>query len=79
MIETASENAGFRKTAFKRFEQVLSKEYQVCDYSAEIINNVPALSDWINPVENATLLISRIRIDNSQKDEVYAMIDEILR
>ena len=77
MIETASENAGFRKTAFKRFEQVLSKEYQVCDYSAEIINNVPALSDWINPVENATLLISRIRIDNSQKDEVYAMMDEI--
>ena len=77
MVEKASEKTGFRKTAFRRFEQMLNTEYEVCDYSEEVIDNVPALSDWINPTEDVTVLISRIKINNDQKDTAYAQMDEI--
>ena len=77
MVENSAVKYGFRKNAFNRFKQILDTDYEVCDYSAEIISNVPALSDWINPTEDAILLLSRIKLDNEQKDAVYAMMDEI--
>lgn len=77
MVQNASVKCGFRRDAFSKFEQMLNKDYSICDYSAEVIGNVPALSDWINPTENSSVLLSKIKIDNDQKDKVYAMIDEI--
>ena len=77
MVQKASVKAGFRKEAFSRFEQLLYKEYSVCDYSADVLNTVPALSDWINPTEEGTVLISRIKIDKQLKDGVYAQMDEL--
>lgn len=76
-LEKAAVENGFRKNAFAGFAEILYKDYEICDYSSEIIGTVPALNDWINPTEDAILLISRIKIDDPQKEEVYAKMDQI--
>ena len=77
-VEKAAVSCGFRKNAFSGLSDILYKDYRICDYSDEVISQVPALSDWINPMEDGTtLLLSRIRIDDAQKEEVYAMMDQI--
>ncbi len=76
-LQKAAVETGFRKDAFAGFEDILTREYKVCDYSEETMADVTALADWINPSDDGILLISRIKIDDSQKDDVYAMMDEI--
>lgn len=77
-VENAAVRCGFRKNAFSGFSDILYKDYRICEYSEDVISQVPALSDWINPMEDGTtLLLSRIRIDDAQKEEVYAMMNQI--
>lgn len=76
-LQKASVETGFRPSAFADFEEILTKEYKICDYSEEALADVTALADWINPSDDGILLISRIKIDDRQKDQVYAMMDEI--
>lgn len=76
-VRRAASKYGFRSNAFDGFIALLDREYEVCDYSEEVIGTVPALADWINPTEKGTLFLSRIKIDEENKEHVYALADGI--
>ncbi|MDO4758112.1 MAG: 1-acyl-sn-glycerol-3-phosphate acyltransferase [Rikenellaceae bacterium] len=73
-FERASRAAGFRDGAFPRFEELLTRPYEVCRYSNEELSDVPVFSDWINNTEDRLLLVSRVELDPDKKEAVYAAI-----
>lgn len=55
-FEQTSLDAGFRAGAFPAFEELVTKHYEPCGYSAEELQSVPILSDWINNTERGHCL-----------------------
>lgn len=71
-FERASRAVGFRAGAFPAFEELLTRPYAVCHYSAEELSQVPILSDWINYADGRLLLVSRVELQPEDKELVYA-------
>ena len=76
-VNKYARSAGFREDAFSRFEELLEKEFAICDYTQNEIGDVPALREWIEVSDSSKMLISRILLDEDAKGEVYAAVSEI--
>ena len=76
-IEAAAADCGFRKGAFSQFEELINKNYGICDYSDEQIDKVPVISEWINTSTNSISVLSRISITNENKAGLYEDIDKL--
>lgn len=76
-IEKSAGRHGFNENAFSGFEHLLNKEYTVCDYNSEILENMPLLSDWITVNDNSVSIVSRISLSNDNKDTVYPLIESL--
>ncbi len=76
-IKVASIRCGFKSDAFSGFEHVISRKYVECKYTDEEINDIPAISEWINERNNTHSLISRIAIDDKYKPIVYNQLEEL--
>ncbi|MBR4052766.1 MAG: 1-acyl-sn-glycerol-3-phosphate acyltransferase [Alistipes sp.] len=76
-FEQASLAAGFRAGAFPAFEELVTKHYEPCGYSAEELQQVPILSDWINNTERGALLVSRMELETAAKEEVYGRLAQL--
>lgn len=69
-IETAAREAGFRENAFRRFGDIVSKEYAPEEY-----DDVFLLENWMDTTDSLTMMITRVRLDRNSKEEVYAHFD----
>lgn len=76
-LKKSAHSYGFTENAFKQFEQMICKEYQVCSYSKIEIENVPVISEWINCSDKMTTVLSRISIDNANKGRIYDEINKL--
>ncbi len=74
-IEESANSHGFNRRAFDRFSHLLNREYSVCDYSTEVMESIPLLSDWINVNDNSVSIVSRISLSKENKDAVYSQIE----
>ena len=70
-------SVGFRENAFSRFDELLRKDFTLCEYTENEIDNVPVLREWIEVSDSSKILISRLLLDKDAKGEVYAAISEI--
>lgn len=76
-IDKSAQKAGFNAGAFSRFRNILERDYTVCGYSKEEVENVPLISEWITLSENNTSLLSSISIDAQKKEEVYTSLEKL--
>lgn len=79
VIASVQKNAvaeGFRKNAFSQFEEMLNKDYKICHYTPEDLENVDVLSDWISVSNEVPILISSITVEDEDKDYVYGEIEK---
>ena len=68
---------GFRVNAFSRFGELLSRDFSICNYTADEVGDVPALREWIEVGDSSKILISRLLLDEDVKSDVYATIAAI--
>lgn len=76
-IDKSAQQNGFKPAAFSRFRDLIEKEYTVCGYSKEEIENIPLISEWLTMTENNTTLLSLISIDAEQKEAVYTEVEKL--
>jgi len=76
-VREYARSAGFGDGAFAPFEELLHKKFRPCNYTENEIGDVPALSEWIETNEQAPVLISRLLLDEENKEEVYTAIAQI--
>ncbi len=69
--------AGFREGAFESFRQMLYRDYQPCGYTAEDVQGVPVLSEWIGVGESSASLLSSITVPQDKKDFVYEQLSSL--
>lgn len=75
-LRKAAVKQGFRENAFAAFEEILDKEYGLCDYSPEMIADMPLLCDWLGNEEGKALIVSRLKLDeNADREEIYKAIN----
>ncbi|MCM1555793.1 MAG: 1-acyl-sn-glycerol-3-phosphate acyltransferase, partial [Bacteroides sp.] len=74
-IDRAAVGVGFSEQAFDAFKNLLGKEYTVCDYSAEVLVDVPLFSDFINASDSSFLLVARMELRTEEKSSVYETIE----
>lgn len=61
---------GFSEDAFDSFLASLDKKYVLVDYSDD--DSLPALfSNWVAKSDKLTMLVSQVRLKNSEKEQVY--------
>lgn len=75
-INKAASAAGFSDRAFAAFGELLQKEYSVCDYSDEALEDVPLFSDFINASDSGFLLVAKMEIEPEEKPVVYERISD---
>lgn len=68
---------GFRENAFAAFERIIDSEYEPSEWTAEDFENMPVLRDWVSISDDKSLIVSRINIEDSDKETVYAALSEI--
>ena len=73
-INKAASSIGFSEHAFDAFGELLRKEYAVCDYSDEMLADVPLFSDFINASDSGFLLVAKMEIEQEEKPFVYERI-----
>ena len=76
MLRSEALRAGFRENAFAGFEQLMDREYEICEWKPETLESSPLLRDWISNEDGKALLVSRISIDENQKAEVYKALED---
>ena len=74
-ISRQARKNGFKKESFSAFNNLISKEYKICDYSEEIIGGVPVISEWVNNSNGSTSLLCRLSINQENKADVYENIN----
>lgn len=72
-VNKAAGRKGFKDGAFASFENLLSKEYEVCSYEPEMIADMPLLADWVENIDGKAVIVSRMTID-ADKGEVYKAV-----
>lgn len=72
----AGESFGFNETAFDELKKTLSQHYEVCDYNMHDCGK-SILDDWIYTSSSSLTLISKISIQQKNKDKVYKEISNI--
>ena len=72
----AGESFGFNETAFDELKKTLSQHYEVCDYKCRHCGK-SILDDWIYTSSSSLTLISKISIQQKNKDKVYKEISNI--
>ena len=77
MLNDAATAKGFKSGAFARFEELISREYTPCGYTAEEIGAIPIVAEWVSHNEDFSSLMCRVVVDESNKQELYAEIDEL--
>ena len=68
---------GFNDDAFSGFNSLINKNYSICSYGTHDLNQPIVLTDWIDTSTGALTLVSRITINQLNKEEVYNEIDQI--
>ena len=76
LLNSAAAEYGFRKEAFKETDSLLSRTYTICRYSTEETADIPGLSEWIDSTDGTYSILSRISIEENDKDSVYSLINE---
>ena len=76
-VEKSARSMGFKSGAFAQLDTLLCKDYDICAYTAEEIENIPVVSEWMNSSDNTTSLLCRISIDEAHKADVYGAIDQL--
>ena len=76
MLRSEALRTGFRENAFAAFEQLMDREYEICEWKPETLESSPLLRDWISNEDGKALLVSRISIDENQKAEVYKALED---
>lgn len=74
VMSNVSKNArriGFREESFSKFFDIINRKYETCDYSEDVIGEVPVISEWVNTSNGSTSLLCRISINHDNKTEVY--------
>lgn len=73
-INKAASAIGFSDQAFDAFGELLRKEYSVCDYSDEVLADVPLFSDFIHVSDSGFLLVAKMEIEPEEKPLVYERV-----
>jgi 1-acyl-sn-glycerol-3-phosphate acyltransferase len=76
-IDESAQRYGFRKVAFDKFGQLLSKEYAPCTYSRSEIGDVPVISEWVSSSGETTSMLCRITVEEENKAALYEQIDQL--
>ncbi len=76
-ISSYADEYGFRDGAFSGFEHIVSRKYEVCNYTEEEIGDVPAISEWIDRSNGRYTLLSRISIDDQHKSGIYGELEDL--
>lgn len=76
LLNSAAAKYGFRKEAFKEADSLLSRNYTICRYTTKEIMNIPGLSEWFSSSDGTYSILSRISIEEDNKDSVYSLINE---
>ena len=74
IIDKAASDVGFSQQAFSEFKALLEREYTICDYSEDILAQVPLFSDFINNADSVFLLVSQMEIGKEEKPFVYGVL-----
>ena len=77
LVETHAQKCGFKKNAFAGFEQIVKRDYSICDYSKEVISDVPAISEWVNTSHTGSTILSKITINKENKEKVYQELESL--
>lgn len=74
-VETAvKQSAGqyhFKESTFNAFFALLDKTYHPCDFSSASPASMRLLEEWTTQADSLSMLITQVRIDDSNKEEVY--------
>ncbi|MDR1056607.1 MAG: MMPL family transporter [Prevotellaceae bacterium] len=70
-VELEGENHGFREGTFNRFYTWLDSDFKTLDANEETTFFVNILGDWQSSVDSLHMLISQVRLNNSEKEKVY--------
>ena len=76
-LEEVATAKGFKHGAFARFEELISREYTPCGYSAEEIGSIPIVAEWVAHSEEFSSLLCRVVVGEEQKAELYKEIDAL--
>ena len=68
---------GFKHGAFSRFEELISREYSPCDYSAEEIGSIPIIAEWVANNDEFSSLMCRIVVPEEHKAALYSEVDSL--
>lgn len=74
-LERASLNRGFKPHTFSGFKDIVTADYKPCGYSTTEIGDVPVISEWVNSSDEYFSLMSRISVNEEDKDKVYGDIE----
>lgn len=68
---------GFSQNAFNPFLEILTADYEVCEYDNNEMAQVPIIADWISKDNGNLYLVSSIELDECNKDQVYSFINKV--
>ena len=74
-IRTEKEKLGFVNSAFNEFENILNQNYSVNNYTDSLTLDI--FGEWINTTESSPLFICYATINNSNKEDIYSIIESI--
>lgn len=70
-IDSYGESLGFKKGAFVYFTNLISKKFDVKDFSGEREEMPSFLNEWIEERDGVYTFITQLHTDESQKEELY--------
>ena len=68
---------GFSENAFQSFFQILTAEYDVCEYNDSVMASVPIISDRISQEGDNLYLVSSIEVNDKDKEHLYSIIKDV--
>lgn len=74
-LKKSAVRKGFKEDAFNAFEDILSKEYDICTYDSDMLADMPLLADWTENEEGKSVIVSRMTIEGD-KGDIYKAISK---
>lgn len=77
LVAEAARRHGLRADAFAPFNRLLEKRFTPFDAAGAEASNHPVLGEWLNRGEEGPLYVSRITLNETDKERVYASLERI--
>ena len=76
-INETAKVLGFKDDTFAKFNNIIDKKYSVCTYSKAEIDSIPVISEWMSASGTSISLLSRITLEEANKNIVYQKLDKL--